>query len=268
MSAAGAKRAVRLDVWLVDHGLADSREKAQALVMAGRVRVGGTPAAKPGTVVRPAAAVEILPGPERVGRGGLKLEGALAAFGIDPAGRVAVDVGAGTGGFTEALLARGASRVYAVDVGRGQLHERLRADPRVVVVERVNARRLSSADVPELCGLATVDVSFISVLKVLPALRGRLAPAADLVVLVKPQFEVGRGRVGRGGIVRDPALHRQALLTAAEGALAIGYSVLAVSRSALPGAEGNREFFLHLRREGPGLPGEPLAERIDAVVSG
>jgi 23S rRNA (cytidine1920-2'-O)/16S rRNA (cytidine1409-2'-O)-methyltransferase len=254
-------------VWLVDQRLAPSREKAQALVMAGRVSVDGALVSKPGVAVRPGAAVEVLPGPAHVGRGALKLEGALEVFGIDPASRVAVDVGASTGGFTEVLLARGARRVYAVDVGRAQLHERLRNDPRVVVRERVNARRLSAADVPEACTLATVDVSFISALKVLPALRAVLAPSAEVVVLVKPQFEVGRAEVGRGGLVKDPDLHRLALSRVAhEAAAEHGYAVLAASPSPVSGAEGNREFFLHLRRDGAGLSSDELNEAIQRAV--
>jgi len=236
----------RLDVWLAEHGLAESREKAQALVMAGRVRVDGAPATKPGTRVRESSAVVVAPGPAHVGRGATKLAGALDAFALDPKGRVAVDVGASTGGFTETLLDRGARRVYAVDVGRGQLHEKLRAHPRVVVRERTNARALSARDVPEPCGLAVVDVSFISVRKILPALRGILDPGADAVILVKPQFEVGRREVGRGGIVRDPGLHRAAVREVATAAQALGYAVRGASASPLPGAEGNREFFLHL----------------------
>lgn len=237
----------RLDVALVERDLAESREKAQALVMANRVRVDGAPARKPGQPVREDAAIEVLAGPERVGRGGLKLEGALDRFAVDPAGRVAVDVGASTGGFTEVLLARGAVRVYAVDVGRGQLHEKLRADPRVVVLEKVNARELSPAQVPEPCGIAVVDVSFISVAKILPALRSVLAPASDAVVLVKPQFEVGRRQVGRGGLVTDPELHLGALrAVAAEAQDALGYAVRGACPSPITGAEGNREFFLHL----------------------
>jgi 23S rRNA (cytidine1920-2'-O)/16S rRNA (cytidine1409-2'-O)-methyltransferase len=252
----------RLDVWMVDHGLAESRQKAQALVMAGRVRVGGRPARKPGEPVPADARIEVVSGPEHVGRGALKLAGALEALGVDPAGRVAVDVGASTGGFTEVLLARGAARVYAVDVGRGQLHERLRADPRVVVRDQVNARALSREHVPEPCGLATVDVAFISVLKVLPALRGVLAPGADAVVLVKPQFEVGRGQVGRGGLVTDPALHRRTLDAVAREAQPLGYTVRGACPSPITGAEGNREFFLHLQ-EG----GAPAAEAaIDAMM--
>jgi len=236
----------RLDVWLADHGLAESREKAQALVMAGRVRVDGQPAAKPGTRLRDGQAVTVDAGPSHVGRGALKLAGALDAFGVDPAGRVAVDVGASTGGFSETLLARGAARVYAVDVGRGQLHESLRRDQRVLVRDRTNARALSPEVVPEPCALAVMDVSFISVRRILPALRSVLAPEAEAVVLVKPQFEVGRGQVGRGGVVRDPALHEQALFEVAAAAQALGFGVRGACASPLAGAEGNREFFLHL----------------------
>jgi len=248
--ASAAPKRTRLDLLLLARGLAESREKAQALVMAGRVRVNEAPAAKPGMPVREDASVTLLAGPQSVGRGAQKLGGALDALGVDPSGRVALDVGASTGGFTETLLLRGARRVYAVDVGRAQLHEKLRADPRVVVLERVNARALSNREVPEACGLATLDVSFISVLKILPALRALLHPDADLAVLVKPQFELGRGRVGKGGIVRDPAGHRDALESVARGAEALGYGIAGACASSLLGAEGNREFFLHLVRDG------------------
>lgn len=260
--------ATRLDVALVARGLVESREKAQALVMAGRVRVDGQPARKPGQPLRDEALVEVLPGPEHVGRGALKLQGALDRFGIDPAGRVAVDVGASTGGFTEVLLARGAVRVYAVDVGRAQLHESLRRDPRVVVLERTNARELSPARVPEPCGLATMDVSFISVTKILPALRAILSPDADAVVLVKPQFEVGRRQVGRGGLVTDPALHEAALrAVAGEAQDALGYAVRGACPSPITGSEGNREFFLHLSRGGPALAGPAFDAMMRAAVS-
>jgi 23S rRNA (cytidine1920-2'-O)/16S rRNA (cytidine1409-2'-O)-methyltransferase len=238
---------VRLDLLLVARGLAETREKAQALVMAGRVRVGSRAASKPGAPVAADAEVAVEPGPAQVGRGALKLRGALRDLGLDPRGRVAVDVGASTGGFTEALLEGGARRVYAVDVGRAQLHERLRADPRVVVLECTNARRLSPREVPEACGFGAVDVSFISVLKILPALRTVLAPGADVALLVKPQFELGRGRVGRGGIVREPERHREALEGVARGAQALGYGLAGACASPLLGAEGNREFFLHMR---------------------
>jgi 23S rRNA (cytidine1920-2'-O)/16S rRNA (cytidine1409-2'-O)-methyltransferase len=253
---------VRLDVWLTEHGRAESREKARALVMAGRVMVDGAPVTKPGAPVAVTSEVVVLPGPAHVGRGALKLAGALDALGVEPSGRVAVDVGASTGGFTETLLARGARRVYAVDVGRGQLHERLRRDPRVVVLERTNARGLTAREVPEPCGLATVDVSFISVLKILPALRSILAPGADVIVLVKPQFEVGRREVGRGGLVRDPALHLAAVRQVAWAAVdELGYALGGATPSPVPGASGNREFFLHLRWRGAGL-GRTEAEAV------
>ncbi|HEV8253543.1 MAG TPA: TlyA family RNA methyltransferase [Vicinamibacteria bacterium] len=252
-------RGPRLDVWLVDHGLAESRQKAQALVMTGRVRVDGAVADKPGTAVRAEANVELAAGPEHVGRGALKLAGALDTFGIDPAGGTVIDVGASTGGFTETLLGRGAARVYAVDVGRGQLHERLRADPRVLVRDRVNARALSTAEVPEPCRLATVDVAFISALKILPALRDLLAPGADVVLLVKPQFEAGRAEVGRGGLVKDEGVHRRVLVEVMRGAQELAYAVAGACASPLLGGEGNREFFLHLRREGEPLAPEAVA---------
>jgi 23S rRNA (cytidine1920-2'-O)/16S rRNA (cytidine1409-2'-O)-methyltransferase len=255
-----------VDVALVERGLAESRQKAQALVMAGRVRIAGATVRKPSDPVAAEAALEVVPGPRHVGRGALKLAGALDAFGVDPAGRVAVDVGASTGGFTEVLLQRGARRVYAVDVGRGQLHERLRADPRVVVRDKVNARHLAAADVPEPCTLATVDVSFISLAKVLPALRGVLAEGADAVVLVKPQFEVGRAQVGRGGVVSDPALHAQALRDVAAAAQREGFGVRSACASPVAGAEGNREFFLHLQAGAPALTGHALEERVSAAA--
>ena len=237
--------------------------------MAGRVRINGVPATKSGAAVGADAAVLVLPGPTHVGRGALKLEGALDIFRIDPAGRIAVDVGASTGGFTETLLARGALRVYAVDVGRGQLHDRLARDARVVVVDRVNARALTSLHVPEPCGIATADVSFISVRKVLSPLRAVLAPGADAVVLVKPQFEVGRGQVGRGGIVKDPELHLLALRTVAEAAVVdSGYAVRGACASPIAGTEGNREFFLHLRPGGDGMTGAALLAAIDKAVRG
>jgi len=237
--------------------------------MAGRVRVNGEPARKPGTAVSAEAAVEVLAGPAHVGRGARKLEGALDVFGVDPGGRVAVDVGASTGGFTETLLARGAVRVYAVDVGRGQLHDSLARDPRVVVVDRVNARALTALHVPELCGIATADVSFISVRKMLSPLRAVLAPDADAVVLVKPQFEVGREQVGRGGIVKDPELHLLALRTVAEAAtFDSGYAVRGACASPIAGTEGNREFFLHLRPGGGGMSADEMAEAVERAVRG
>jgi 23S rRNA (cytidine1920-2'-O)/16S rRNA (cytidine1409-2'-O)-methyltransferase len=256
----------RLDVWLAEHGLADSREKAQALVMAGRVRVDGQPAGKPGTRVKDGASVSVEAGPTHVGRGALKLEGALDTLAIDPAGRVAIDVGASTGGFSDVLLARGAVRVFAVDVGRGQLHERLRRDPRVVVLDRTNARQLSPALVPDRCTLAVMDVSFISVRLILDPLRTVLTEGADAVVLVKPQFEVGREQVGRGGVVRDPELHRSAVREVALAAQAAGYGVGGACPSPVTGAEGNREFFLHLVAGAAPLAEEELLEVVRKAV--
>jgi 23S rRNA (cytidine1920-2'-O)/16S rRNA (cytidine1409-2'-O)-methyltransferase len=259
---------LRLDVWLVENGLAESREKAQGLIMAGRVRMDGARAEKAGTGVREGTVVEVVPGPQHVSRGAVKLSGALDSFDIDPTGRIAVDVGASTGGFTETLLARGALRVYAVDVGRGQLHEKLAQDPRVVVVDGVNGRNLSNREVPEPCGLAVADVSFISVTKILPALRGVLAPGAEAVVLVKPQFEVGRFHVGRGGIVRDPHLHLQALRDVAWAAeKELHYAVRGACPSPISGAEGNREFFLRLSREGGSLPAEAFDKMMNEAVA-
>jgi 23S rRNA (cytidine1920-2'-O)/16S rRNA (cytidine1409-2'-O)-methyltransferase len=250
----------RLDTLLVARGLAPSRERARALVLAGRVRVGGAAAAKAGALVPPDAALAV-EGPDHpfVGRGGVKLDGALVRLGLDPGGIVVLDVGASTGGFTDCLLKRGARRVYALDVGRGQLDWSLRRDPRVVVLEGRNARHLAPGDLPEKVALAVVDVSFISLRLVLPALRPLLLPGGSVVALVKPQFEVGRRDVGRGGIVRDPALHRRAVLGVAEAAAALGYGLLSGCPSPLPGAEGNREFFLALsERTAAGNP-DPAA---------
>jgi 23S rRNA (cytidine1920-2'-O)/16S rRNA (cytidine1409-2'-O)-methyltransferase len=241
----------RLDLALLERGLSPTRAKAQALVMAGRVRVNGLPASKPGVTVTDTAALEVLPGPQHVGRGALKLEQALSRLRVDPAGAVAVDVGASTGGFTEVLLARGARRVHAVDVGRAQLHESLRSDSRVVVHDRTNARRLTIELLGETCDLGVVDVSFISLRLILPALAGVLRPLADAVVLVKPQFEVGRLEVGRGGLVTDPALHQRVVFELARVSQETGYGVLAACPSPITGAEGNREFFLHLRLGAP-----------------
>lgn len=257
----------RLDVVLVRRGLAPSREKAQALVMAGRVRLDGRPAAKPGQPVPADAVLDVLPGAEHVGRGALKLAGALDRLAIDPDGCVAVDLGASTGGFTEVLLARGARRVYAVDVGRAQLHERLRADGRVVALEGVHGRDLSPAHVPEPCDLATMDVSFISAARLLRPLTRILAPAAIVLVLVKPQFEVGRRQVGKGGLVKERALHRQAILDVARAAQAEGLGVAGGCPSPIEGAEGNREFFLHLRRGDAGLPDSRLEALAETMVS-
>jgi 23S rRNA (cytidine1920-2'-O)/16S rRNA (cytidine1409-2'-O)-methyltransferase len=239
----------RLDVVLVDRGLAPSRERARALILAGQVTVGGRVASKAGTPVAEDADVALVaPDHPYVGRGGIKLAHALDAFGIDPAGRTAIDVGASTGGFTDVLLRRGVRRVVAIDVGRGQLDWRLRTDPRVTVREGVNARALTRGEVPDAADLATIDVSFISLGHILPAVAHLLPPGADVVALVKPQFEAGREQVGPRGIVRDPAVHEAVLARVTAEAAACGLTRVAMTPSPIAGATGNREFFLHLRR--------------------
>lgn len=253
MAAARRTAKTRLDRLVVDRGLAPSRERAQALILAGRVTVDGRPAVKPGTPLPEDAAVALVePDHPFVGRGGLKLEGAIDRLGVDPSGLVALDVGASTGGFTDCLLKRGARRVYALDVGHGQLDWSLRNDPRVVTMEGRNARYLVAEDLPEPVDLAVVDVSFISLRLVLPPLRPLVRQGGAVLALVKPQFEVGRSEVGRGGIVRDPALHAAAVASVARAAEAAGYRLRGGCRSPLPGAEGNVEFFLALAAGGPG----------------
>lgn len=240
---------VRLDRLLVEKGLVETRTRAEALVLAGRVTVDGVAAPKPGTPVREDAILAVS-SPEHpwVSRGGVKLDAALAAFDVPVAGRVCLDVGASTGGFTDVLLARGATRVYAVDVGYGQLHARLRDDPRVVLREKVNARILSTAEVPEPVGLAVADVSFISLSLVLPAIAPLLDRPADVVVLVKPQFESERGEVGKGGIVRDPAVRERAVARVRAAALALGLEEAGLMESPIRGADGNVELLARFRR--------------------
>ena len=231
----------------MERGLADSRQRAQALILAGRVHVNAVPAQKAGALVRSDASIEITGAPAYASRAGAKLAGALEDFGVDPAGRVCLDVGCSTGGFTDCLLQRGARRVYAVDVTTSQLAWKLRQDARVVPVEK-NARFLIPADIAEPAELITVDLSFIGLAKVIPALVPLAAPGATFLLLVKPQFELERGAVARGGVVRDPALHRQAIERVREAAESAGLAVLGECPSRLPGAEGNQEFFLHARR--------------------
>ncbi len=233
----------RLDRLMVERGLAASREKAQAMIMAGEVLVDGQKAAKPGYTVATEIAIEVLSRPPYVGRGGFKLAGALRHFAIDVTGMVCLDVGASTGGFTDALLQAGAARVHAVDVGAGQLDWKLRNHPRVVVHDRINARALVLADIGETVDLAVCDVSFISVTLVLPALVGLLRDGGRMVILVKPQFEVGKGQVGKGGIVRDPDLHRAACQRVSEAVRQFGFET-AIMESPILGAEGNKEFLL------------------------
>jgi 23S rRNA (cytidine1920-2'-O)/16S rRNA (cytidine1409-2'-O)-methyltransferase len=243
-----AARKTRLDVALVERGLAASRERARALIMAGRVSVNGQVVSKAGAAIADDAGLEIAtPDHPYVSRGGVKLAHALDDFGIDASGKRALDVGASTGGFTDVLLQRGAANVNALDVGHGQLHWRLRNDPRVDVHEGVNARALTAADVPHPVDLVTIDVSFISLKHILPALPPFLAPGADVVALVKPQFEAGRDEVGKHGLVTDPAVHEAVLTRVTAEARAAGFECVAMRPSALAGATGNQEFFLHLR---------------------
>jgi 23S rRNA (cytidine1920-2'-O)/16S rRNA (cytidine1409-2'-O)-methyltransferase len=242
---------VRLDQLIVERGLAESRSRAQALLIGGRVRVGDGDRArldrKPGDLVEAETAVTVVAPEPYVSRGGYKLAAALDAFGIDPAGRVCLDVGASTGGFTDVLLQRGASRVYALDVGRGQLAETLRRDARVISRERVNGRDLRSDSLPERVSLATVDVSFISLRLVLGPVASTFEDVGgEVVALVKPQFEAGRGETP-GGVVRDPAVHARVLGEIAMAAAREGFEPVAAIPSPILGPEGNREFLLHLR---------------------
>ena len=232
----------------MERGLAESRQRAQALLLAGRVRVGDVPAQKAGALVPADAAIEVT-GDETpfASRAGGKLSGALDDLHVDPSGRICVDVGCSTGGFTDCLLQRGAKRVYAVDVTPSQLAWKLRQDPRVVLIKK-NARNLAPADIAEVAELITADLSFISLTKVIPALVSLAAPGADFLLLVKPQFELERGAVSRGGIVRDPALHRRAVESVRNAVRAAGLSVEGECTSRVPGAEGNLEFFLHARQ--------------------
>jgi len=235
----------RLDVLLVDRGLAESREKAQALVMAGQVTVDERPAPKPGSLVAEDATLAVAGGPRYVSRGGEKLERALEAFGLDVEGVVAADIGASTGGFTDCLLQHGAQRVYAIDVGRAQLDYRMRSDPRVIVMEGVNARDL--APLPQPIQFVTIDVSFISLRLVLPAIA-RLHPAT-IVALFKPQFEAAKGEVPRGGVIRDPLMHSQLIGRFAAWCVANGFRIRDMVASPILGDAGNREFLFWLHPE-------------------
>jgi 23S rRNA (cytidine1920-2'-O)/16S rRNA (cytidine1409-2'-O)-methyltransferase len=237
----------RLDQLLVERGHFASREQARRAVMAGLVEVDGRRVDKPGTAVAATAEIRLAGAREPfVSRAGRKLAAAFDHFGVDPSGKVCLDVGASTGGFTDCLLQRGAARVYAVDVGYGQLDARLRADPRVVVMERVNARHLTADALPEPCHLATIDVSFISLAKIVPALVPHLAPGGVLLPLIKPQFEAGRGQVGKGGIIRDEALRRQVIERSAADLETVGEGRLRLAGifdSPVAGMGGNREAF-------------------------
>jgi 23S rRNA (cytidine1920-2'-O)/16S rRNA (cytidine1409-2'-O)-methyltransferase len=241
----------RLDTLLAERGLFETRSRAAAAVMAGEVRVGDRPARKPGELVTDDARVEVAERPQFVSRGGIKLANALDAFGIDPAGRRALDVGASTGGFTDCLLQRGAEAVIALDVAYGELHWSVRNDPRVTVIERRNARSLEPGELPWAPDLVVIDVSFISLTKVLGAVLGAAAPEFDCLALVKPQFEVGRERVGKGGVVREAAERRSSLAAVAAFAHEqLGAEVLGFASSGLPGPAGNRESFVWLAESG------------------
>ena len=266
MSPAKTPR-VRLDQLLVERGLAETRTRAQALVLAGKVGVGEGDAArrdrKPGDLLDVDTPVAVADPEPYVSRGGHKLAAALDAFAIDPAEMVCLDVGASTGGFTDVLLQRGASRLYALDVGRGQIAESLRRDPRVVSMERTNARSVTATTLPEPVALAVIDVSFISLGLVLGPVATTLAPCGQVVALVKPQFEAGRGRTDHG-VVRDPVVHREVLARTVETAQTLGLGTRAVIASPLLGPDGNREFLVHIA---PGPSCAEIADRIDEAVA-
>jgi 23S rRNA (cytidine1920-2'-O)/16S rRNA (cytidine1409-2'-O)-methyltransferase len=251
------QKRVRIDLLLVERGMAESRSKAQRLVMAGQVRVAGELVNKASILVEPSAAISIDQPPRYVSRGGEKLEAALRAFQIELRDAICADVGSSTGGFTDCLLQHGAARVYAIDVGKGQLHWRLRGHPRVSLIEGANARAL--AELPEPISLATIDVSFISLRLIFPNVAAWLAPGGQVLALVKPQFEAGKESVGRGGVVRDPVVHRAVLGTVIASAESAGLSARGAVRSPLTGPKGNREFFLWLR------PGGGAAEKDDLI---
>jgi 23S rRNA (cytidine1920-2'-O)/16S rRNA (cytidine1409-2'-O)-methyltransferase len=257
----------RIDAVLAEQGLFPSRTAAAGAVRAGEVRVGqdGPVALRPSQLVEPEATLIVDSGPRYASRGGTKLENALDALGIDAEGRDCLDVGASTGGFSDCLLQRGAPRVAAVDVAYGQLDVRLREDPRVTVIERLNARDMQPADLPFAASLATVDVSFISLTKILPAVARCMAPGGEILAMVKPQFELGRKRVGRG-VVRDAGDRREAILTVARAAQGIGLTVRGFASSGLPGPKGNRETFVWCAEGGVGI--EDLEAAVLAAEEG
>jgi 23S rRNA (cytidine1920-2'-O)/16S rRNA (cytidine1409-2'-O)-methyltransferase len=239
---------MRLDLLLVARGLAESRQRAQAMLLAGQIRVNGQTATKAGALVAQDAQIEVTGEPLRyVSRGGLKLEGALEDFGLSPEDKICLDAGSSTGGFTDCMLQRGAARVYAIDVNTKQLDWKLTQDSRVVAI-KVNARNPLVTLIPEPVEFITADLSFISASKVLPSLVAVAKPGADFLILIKPQFELDRGDIGKGGIVRDPALHQQAIERVRSAAIAAGLQALDTKPSRVPGAAGNLEFFLHARR--------------------
>ena len=258
-----AHKKTRLDVLLVERGLQESRQRAQAAIMSGSVFVNGQRVDKPGTAVAGDAAIEVRGGAlPYVSRGGLKLEKAMAAFPIDLRGAVCADIGASTGGFTDCMLQNGAERVYAVDVGYGQLAWKLREDPRVVCLERTNARYLTAEQIPEPLDFASIDVSFISLKLILPPLCGLLKPEGHVACLVKPQFEAGREKVGKKGVVRDPAVHREVLEHFLDHAREAGFAVLGLTYSPIRGPEGNIEYLGYLEKG----PWRPVTHDLEALV--
>src|SRR5437660_12127409 len=239
---------IRIDNLLVARGFFESRESAQRAIMAGEVRVGDGVIDKSSELVEAKAEIAVAELPRYAGRGALKLEGALDFFQVDVGGKIALDIGASTGGFTDCLLQRGAAKVYAVDVGHGQLAWKIRNEPRVVVMERLNARFLSREHIPELVDLCVIDVSFISLTLILPNAFELITPNGVIVALIKPQFELERADVGRGGIVREPALHEKAKAKIADFVRRLGHHVIGMIPSAITGKEGNQEFFVCLRK--------------------
>jgi 23S rRNA (cytidine1920-2'-O)/16S rRNA (cytidine1409-2'-O)-methyltransferase len=238
----------RLDQVLVTRGFFDSREQAQRAIMAGEIKVGTRVAAKASELIAPEAEVSVAAVPKYVGRGGLKLEGALDFFGIDAAGKMALDIGASTGGFTDCLLQRGAAKVYAVDVGHDQLAWKIRKDPRVVVLEKINARSLSREDIPEPVDICVIDVSFISLTLILPNAFDLITPDGVIIALIKPQFELERTDIGRGGLVRAPELHEKAKTKIVNFVTHLGHPVIGITPSAIKGTDGNQEFFICLQK--------------------
>lgn len=258
-----AKNKERLDILLVDHGLISTRSRAKAVIMAGEVLVDGQRVDKPGTRVARDADLQLIAPMPYVGRGGYKLAGALDLFQLDVTGKLCADIGACTGGFTDVMLQRGAARVYAIDVGYGQLDWKLRQDDRVVVMERTNVRYLE--ELPQTAEFVSIDVSFISLKLVLPAVKKWLAPQGDIVALIKPQFEAGPKQVGKGGVVKDTAVHRQVLEDILGWSLENDLTPQALIRSPIKGAGGNVEFLVHLRRGSTGLPS--IDQAIESVIS-
>jgi 23S rRNA (cytidine1920-2'-O)/16S rRNA (cytidine1409-2'-O)-methyltransferase len=241
---------IRLDQLLMEKGLAESREKARRLILAGQVLVDGQPAPKPGHTVSPDREIVLKEVERFVSRGGEKLEGAMEAFKLDLTGKVCLDIGSSTGGFTDCMLQHGAAKVYAVDVGKGQLHWKLREDPRVVVMEEVNARYLTTADISEPADFASIDTSFISLTNILPAVKGLLKPGGEIVSLIKPQFEAGKEEVDKGrGVITDPAIHEAVVAKIKQfGTKTLSLKWLGLAVSPLKGPKGNIEFLAHWRR--------------------